>query len=130
MTSRRCSSYLSDRLSSLSLELDSFPISDKALKKGDSISKLLALLVRDNSLQTACKALDSIDVEQGESELEWLLLARVTLVLYDNVVHTLLHHSVRLSDLSNFWERMLESKCRSYNFLLQSWFILRYSLPL
>lgn len=120
MTSRTSSSYLSDTLSSLSLQLDSFPISGKALKNGDKISKLLSMLVKDNSLQAASRALDSIDLQQGESELEWLLLARVTLVLYDNAVEALLHHSVRLNDLSNFWERMLESRLKSYNYFLQS----------
>lgn len=111
---------MSDRLGSLSLQLDSFPISEKALKGGVKISKLLNMLVKDHSLEAASKALDSLDIKQGESELEWLLLARVTLVLYDNVGETLLHHSVRLNDLSNFWERMLESRFKSYNYLLQS----------
>ncbi|TIA79098.1 hypothetical protein E3P77_03600 [Wallemia ichthyophaga] len=120
MTSRTCSSHLSDRLGSLSLQLDSFPISEKALKSGDKISKLLNMLVKDHSLEAASKALDSLDTKQGESELEWLLLARVTLVLYDNVGETLLHHSVRLNDLSDFWERMLESRFKSYNYLLQT----------
>lgn len=119
MTSRT-SSYLSDRLNSLSIELDSFPISDKALKNGGTISKSLSLLVKDHSLQTATKALNNINVEKGESELEWLLLARVTLVLYDNIVASLLNHAVELNSLSNFWERMLESKFKSYNYLLQS----------
>ncbi|TIC21134.1 NCA2-domain-containing protein [Wallemia mellicola] len=119
MTSRT-SSYLSDRLNSLSIELDSFPISDKALKNGGKISKSLSLLVKDHSLQTATKALNNISVEKGESELEWLLLARVTLVLYDNIVASLLNHAVELNSLSNFWERMLESKFKSYNYLLQT----------
>ena len=115
------SSQLSKRINELTNKLNSFPISNETGSKSkNDISNSLKVLNNDQSMKTIKKALNNIKFNDSQSELEWLLLARLTLIIYDKVVKDLLKKSVILNQNSQYWMITSQSKYRTYGYLLQT----------
>ncbi|KAF0546697.1 NCA2-domain-containing protein [Gigaspora margarita] len=106
---------LTSAIQSIELDEGHVPKLTFVLKQLDTVEKVL-----HRSWQTIKDHESESDFEKGISKLEWIFLAKITVVLYANLLNHLLFSTLPLLNEIYYWEELQGSRFWAWNHLFQT----------